>query len=731
MDRRFYIFIVGYSIFLAVLYAVPSGLEGEWYGFYAYLDAHGAVPYVDLREGYPPLGFLVYMPLYRVLGFSGAAFSYGFRALNGGFLMATLASLYLILRKILEERRAFWMVLCYALMPSVIVANTFSNDVVALLPASLAIYFMLKGRPLLCGVLIGLATLGKGFPLLLLIPALMAFKSGGERLRVLASTAVVLALGSLPFLLLNPLTYLSTYTHHGSRGPWETVWALLEGYHSHGGLLHPYFDKFLYHGGLQELYQASRYDHAFYMWRFSLLPHLLTIGQLAVLVLLALLRAKGKRGGYVSLCGLVYVGYMLFFKGYSTQFSVSSQLYALLAALDTPLPFVIPLEISHISQMVSWMGFPGAPFEAVRDLHHMLLTSSIILRTLVFALILSRAFRQGLDLSKVRRFFGGATSALRLFKDRRLIISISVALLASSLAFYQVYGYLKGGGMLRTYDGVVRLELDGWSCIELDGLEGGDQVILRLETGTWLEAEALSASGVRPVERGVWNPYNLKGSFGESLLFFVAGEGMNILRLRMRHPRIPFRVTDGLDDGFQVDMVMEGSGLALRVRDPWRDGRGGLFRIAYPLHTKVDEGFSLNLRYRVLDGDSYRVLLDLFDETDEWLYSFEAGEETTIRGELQEYSRLRGDELSLVAIVIVLEDGGFAEILLEELSISGMEIPLYVDRGENVNYRVLVERDFHPSPVYMASLILSFASGGVSLLRLWRRLSPSTPARGA
>lgn len=717
MGKKIHILIAAYSILLTALYSIPSGLENEWYSFYAYLSDHEAVPYVDVREGYPPLGFLIYMPLYYAFRFSVVAFSYGFRAINGGFLVATVVSLYFILKQISRERRAIWMTSCYAFLPSVIVANIFSNDVVALLPGSLAVYCMLRGRPLLCGVLIGLATLGKGFPFLLLIPALISFKSCGERFKVLTSAVVVLSMVSFPFLLLNPLTYLSTFTHHGSRGPWETIWALLEGYNSHGGLLHPYFDKFFYHGDLLELYSANEYDHAFYTWRFSLLPLFLTFGQLAVLGLLAFIEVKGRRE-IVTLCGLVYVGYMLFFKGYSTQFSVSTQLYVLLATLDAPLFFIIPLEISHISQMVSWMGFPGAPFEAIRELHHILLTSSIILRTIVFGLILSRAFRSGLDLSRVRWLLRGATSALRHFKYKWLSISTCLALLAASLAFMQVYGYMSSGEMLRLYEGSVRLYLDSWNSIELFGLGGEEQVIVRLETGTWLEAEVLSDSGARPVERGVRNPYNLKGSFRETLLFFEAGEGLNILRLRMKHPRIPFRVTDGLDGDLLVDVAFGGSGLALRLRDQGMDNRGSLFRIAYPVRVKVDEEFSLSLRFQVLGEKPQRVLLDIFDDTDEWLYSFEADEEIFIRGNIHEYSRLKGDDLSLVALVIELRDGESTEILLEEFSICDVRIPLYVEKEENVHYRVLVERDFRPSSIYIVSLILSSVLGGFSLLCL-------------
>jgi hypothetical protein len=80
-----------YSVAVAVACAFPGGLgDSEWYSFYSYLGTHRAVPYIDVREGYPPLGFLVYMPLYYVFRDNPVAFFYSFRALNGAFLIATL-----------------------------------------------------------------------------------------------------------------------------------------------------------------------------------------------------------------------------------------------------------------------------------------------------------------------------------------------------------------------------------------------------------------------------------------------------------------------------------------------------------------------------------------------------------------------------------------------------------------------------------------------------------------
>ncbi|RJS80805.1 DUF2029 domain-containing protein, partial [Candidatus Bathyarchaeota archaeon] len=185
----------------------PIGLENEWYSFYAYLDRHGALPYIDVREGYPPLGFLIYMPIYYLSHGDQTLFFYGFRILNGALLIATTFSLYLTLKSTLCDKKSLKLAMYYSSMPSVIIANAYSNDVVALLPAALGILMITRKKPLSCGVLLGLAALGKGFPALLLIPALIAFKKPTARFKVLCSMFFTLVFASLPFLLVNPFTY--------------------------------------------------------------------------------------------------------------------------------------------------------------------------------------------------------------------------------------------------------------------------------------------------------------------------------------------------------------------------------------------------------------------------------------------------------------------------------------------------------------------------------------------
>jgi hypothetical protein len=722
-----FILLLTYSAALTFSYFFPIGLVTEWYDFYAYLDVHGAIPYIDVREGYPPLGFLIYMPLYYVFRGDRAAFFTGFRALNGALLVGTLFSLYLVSASVSGERKAWRLALSYAVLPSVVIANAYSNDVVALLPAGLALYMIVKRRAVLAGVLLGLATLGKGFPILLLIPALIAFTEGRDRLKLVAATAITLASASLPFLLTNPFTYISTFTHHGSRGPWETVWALIDGYYSHGGFLHPYFDKFFYHQNLLKMYDASPYDHAIYAWRFSFLPDLLTVGQVTLLLALSLAYLK-RRGQVISLSGLLYVAYMLFFKGYSTQFSPSTQFYILLAAPSNALIFLLPMESSQIMQMLSWNAQSMAP-ELLRNEHLPLLVSAILLRSIVFTSLVARAlWNARIRLGDLSSSIRGFLPNLRLLRDRGLVALISATVLLAAASSSMLYGYMADSTSFRSFDGRLSVTPSEWQSVRIDGLEVGDQVMVRLTTKTWIDAKVAFDGSMTEVERGVVNPYSLKGSFNETMLFFVARSDSASLMLRMKHPSIPFRVTDGLESDLDINMSRDDSALLLELHDRGMDGRASLFRIAYPYEAYVGEDFSLRLRYHIIEGNVSDVLLDVFDDADEWLYTFQAAEGFVLKPGTKDifgYSNLRNDHISLVGIVILLGDGSSATFRLEELGIGGSKsssVKFYAEDSEEIGYRVFVERDFKPSAQYVSALTLSVALSLVTVYYLYRRV---------
>ena len=646
--------------------------------------------------------------------------------MNGALLVSTLFSLHLITRTIYGERRGLKLALYYAALPSVVIANAYSNDIVALLPSALAIYMMVKKRALPCGMLLGLAALGKGFPALLLIPALIAFEDAKDRLKLIGATSAILIFASLPFMIINPFTYMSTFTHVASRGPWETVWALIDGYHSHGGLLHPYFDKFFYHFNLLKIYPPSHYDHAIYEWRFSLIPHLLTITNIAVIILLSLIY-KGRKGDTVPLCGLLYISNMFFFKGYSTQFSVSTSFYTLLAAMNGPLIFLIPLELSHIMQIISWWGLI-AP-ELLRNAHLLLLVSAVILRSIVFASLVSNGLINAhISLEQVTALIRRCFVHLNLLKDKITISLISATILMAVMSSATLNSYLSDDSRFRSSEGHLGVTQSEWRGIHIDGLKIGDQVMVRLATNTWLDAKLDFDGATGNVERGLRNPYNLKGSFNETMLFFVADSESCSLKLRMEHPAIPFRVTDGLDGDLNIEIASDGSALLLELQDNGVDGHSSMFRMAYPFRAQVGGDFSLSLRYRVMEGNVSNVLLDVFDDTDDWLYTFDAPEDFLLKPDSKDvhgHSNLFNDHISLVAVAVFLDDGSSATIRLEEPRISGGEGlfgEFHAESSEEIPYKLFIERDFEPPLQYITTLILSVAFGTATIYHLYEKI---------
>jgi hypothetical protein len=723
----FLLLLLCYSSAIAISYTLSAGLvDTEWYSFYSYLDSHGALPYVDVREGYPPIGFLIYMPLYYAFSGNVAAFSFAFRAFNGVLLVATLYVLYLIVTSVTGEKRGLRLALYFAVLPSVVIANAYSNDVVALLPAALAIYMMIRKRALLCGLLLGLATLGKGFPLLLIIPGLMAFTNAKDRVKLVGSTLATLVFASLPFVLINPFTYLSTFTYVSSRGPWETIWAFIDGYFSHGGLLHPYFDKFFYHFNLLQIYSASPYDQAIYEWTFGFMPDLLTAFQIIVVVLLSLTFIR-RKDRFVPLCGLLYISYMLFFKGYSTQFAVSTPFYVLLAAMDSPLLFLLPLEVSHMMQITSW-GMPVDP-ELLRNWHLPFLESAVVIRTAVFVLLVLRGF------AGTRVSFKQVTGRVRCFlarfsflKDKKLISLVLVTILTAAISFGFLYSYTISGSGFRAYDGYLNLTQSEWNSINVDGLERGDQVMLKLNTNVWVDAKAVSDNSTVQVERGVVNPFNLKGSFNETMLFFRAESDSYNLMLRMKNPAMPFRVTDGLEGDLEVNATSNGSTLTLNLHDEGVDGNASTFRMAYPCKVYVGDDFRLNFKYKLVDGNVSGVLLDVFDDTDEWLYPFNASENFVLTPESKDssgYSNLLHDNISLIGVTVLLDNNSSATVRLDELSVSDGEnfnVGFYAYPSEEVYYEVFIERDFKSSITYAIVLTSTVAFGAVTLWYLYKKV---------
>jgi len=393
-----------YAVALAIIYAVlPITYEANWLYFFRYLFRNGALPYIQCRVGYPPIGFLTYMPFAWLAGCNLTLFAFCQRAINGALLLSSMLLMYIVIDRVWGRRDAVLASAVFVASASTFRMNIVSNDVIALFFTLLALYFMLMKRSILAGMNIGFATMVKGFPALLFIPALKWFKDEKSVLRLAGAFFMTIYFISLPFLVLDPFMYVSTFVHHWTRGPWETVWALLDGWQSHGGFLHPDFDQFFYHFQLLRIYPLLRNDHAFYAWRYPDIPIALTICQFAIVAISYLL--IGKKFDENSLLrdvGLIFLGYMLFFKGYSPQFTVFLLPMMLISLKGLwKVCLCVPLEISTILQLLAW----GSEGWFTYDYHMPILVSGVIIRTATLIAAVGLLSFQLLKISKMEAGF--------------------------------------------------------------------------------------------------------------------------------------------------------------------------------------------------------------------------------------------------------------------------------------------------------------------------------------
>jgi hypothetical protein len=196
----------------------------------------------------------------------------------------------------------------------------------------------------------------------------------------------------------------------------------------------------------------------------------------------------------------------------------------------------------------------------------------------------------------------------------------------------------------------------------------------------------------------------------------------------MKHQGIPFRVTEGLEKDLSVNVTNEDSALTLRLQDAGMDGNASMFTMAYPISSRVDDNFTLKLKYQVIKGNESNIWVYVFDDTDEWLYPFAASENFVLTSETKDlygYANLLGDNISLVEVSMLVDDNSSAILRLEELSVSSGEnysVKFYAVPNEEVPYEVFIEKDFEPAINYAAALTAAVAFGVFTIWYLFKKV---------
>ncbi len=241
-----YVLVTFVAFRLMVLLLVkPGGYIGtvsdfEIYRLLASYASQDFYPAVDYWMEYPPLFPWVLVATYRL---SLLLPNWG----NPGFWfnillpiplllseVANLILIYLIGRRLYGQETGTRIAWIYSLLfvPLLVMLGRF--DVLGLTFLLLALYLTLVRRPLASGAVAGFGFLVKLWSVIVVPVAFWREPTWRRRALLIAVTALTVVIVALPFVLLNPELFASSWTINLERGSWETVWALLEGYSGYG-----------------------------------------------------------------------------------------------------------------------------------------------------------------------------------------------------------------------------------------------------------------------------------------------------------------------------------------------------------------------------------------------------------------------------------------------------------------------------------------------------------------
>ena len=237
-----YVFVTFVAFRLMVLLLMkPGGFIGtlsdfEIYRLLASYASQGFYPSVDYWMEYPPLFPWLLVGIYRLSLLLPAWREPGFwfNILLPTVLMLTetanLILIYLIGKRLYGERIAVRVAWVYSLLfiPLLMMLGWF--DALGLIFLLLALYLTLIRRPLASGAAAGLGLLVKLWSIIVVPVAFWREPTWRRRALLIATTLLTAVIVALPFILLNPQLFASSWTINLKRTSWQTVWALLIGY---------------------------------------------------------------------------------------------------------------------------------------------------------------------------------------------------------------------------------------------------------------------------------------------------------------------------------------------------------------------------------------------------------------------------------------------------------------------------------------------------------------------
>jgi hypothetical protein len=349
------------------------------YGDYRYyfdlgaLSDAGYVPFIHYWSEHAPVFPFLNLALY---GLSGGIFK-NYVLLTGLALLAfeagALSLLYWLATDLRGDSQAAqigWVYLAL-FIPVFIWLGTY--EAITACFVLLALFALQRDRRWLAGLAIGLGTMTKLLPILLLATV---WRTRGWKAALVSGLAALLVIAAIlgPLLVLSPDYTLASLQAQANKSSWETVWALLDGNVANTGNFGPIADRFDPAKAQETLHNPPR------------LPAWLTLIPFALLGLFIFTRphVRDKDDGLIF-TALTFTLFFLWSKGWSPQWQIFLIPLLLLALpLRRATTFVLVLGFVNL---LEW------PVILSRGLTH-LLPLTIVARTLMFALLAWELYQQ-------------------------------------------------------------------------------------------------------------------------------------------------------------------------------------------------------------------------------------------------------------------------------------------------------------------------------------------------
>lgn len=704
---------------LALLYVIlPVTFERNWLGFFDPVR-NGYLPYVDFHVGYPPIGFLTYMPFALLSNSNLTAFAAFMRTINALFLILSIWLVYIIVYKIRGRRDALISAIVIMASFTTLSYNRHSNESIALFFALLGIYYLTQLKTFSAGFAIGLGAMTKITPGLLILPALKKLESAKQRVLLIGGTGLLILFLNLPFVILNPFMWWGTYVYNGARGPWETIWALAEGWYSHGGgeVLHPYFEAFIPYPQLTILYKPAAYDHAYYAWNNPWLPTLLTVLTAAsVLVSYFVINKRDILEG----TALITILFIFFSKGYSPGFTIFVLPFIALGLEgNRKIISCAMLEIATILQSTVWL--PGFYSQTV-------LATAAILRAITFASVIAILLMHFIKKPEAIKLPSLRLSALK----TKFAVIFTISILFAILSAYYLQNYYRQFPLtIETRTGATNTMLYQTISVPVPNLTKNDRVMFNFTSSSPTAVSVMSNTET------IWTTKTPKYNVRD-LFVYRNTETEYYLAVNMAYPSSNFTIVDGTNgDGKGTIEPLDGA-LNITLTDFGKDSSQSILKLSWQMEKfTITDGFRAKATVRNFSGHVNQTLLSLnladsegeyeyvLPQSDAWKEFEVNSSSVTLEG--LPFSRIKGREAKAVSIVLIVEDGNQVSIGMKELTVwnegKNMSLDLRTETTSQTSYQIYIAHAYSPTnepAVYIAfSLFVAGAlTAWLSLLKV-------------